>query len=83
MLKNIGKLSLFDTEELARCFDDNDMAERILKKAYTAMKALNLNSTPTFFVNGNQVNGAKSYEDFTKILDKYVKNEYGLLKQFI
>jgi protein-disulfide isomerase len=38
-----------------------------------AMKEFKVQSTPTFFVNGTQVNGAVSIEDFAKVIDPYLK----------
>jgi protein-disulfide isomerase len=38
------------------------------------MKVLDINSTPTFFINGDKITGARNnYEYFTKMLDKYVE----------
>ena len=38
-----------------------------------AMKEFKVQSTPTFFVNGTQVTGAVSVEDFAKVIDPYLK----------
>ncbi|MGH6663399.1 MAG: DsbA family protein [Pseudolabrys sp.] len=38
-----------------------------------ATKEFNVKSTPTFFVNGTQVTGAVSIEDFAKVIDPYLK----------
>ena len=48
------------------------MASNLLKKAYTSMEVLKINSTPTFFINGNKIIGANNYQGFVKILDKYI-----------
>jgi protein-disulfide isomerase len=73
-LGNIAKLSGLDISRANKCLDDKQMAHGILKKAYTSMKALDINSTPIFFVNGNKITGMRNdYEYFAKMLDKYMK----------
>ena len=37
-----------------------------------AMKEFKVESTPTFFINGTQVTGAVSIEDFAKVIDPYL-----------
>jgi protein-disulfide isomerase len=38
-----------------------------------AVKVFKVQSTPTFFVNGQQVTGALSIEEFAKVIDPYLK----------
>ena len=74
MLGNIAKLSGLDSNQLNQCFDDKQMAHNIQKTAYISMKVLDINSTPTFFINGDKITGARNnYEYFTKMLDKYME----------
>jgi len=38
-----------------------------------AIKEFKVESTPTFFINGTQITGAVSIEDFAKVIDPYLK----------
>ncbi len=72
ILKNISRLYGLNTNRVNECFNDKQMASNLLKKAYTSMEVLKINSTPTFFINGNKIIGVNNYQGFVKILDKYI-----------
>ena len=57
-----------DAEALQACVDSNAMAEAVAKDVQDA-RTVGANSTPTFFVNGRLVRGAKPYDEFAAIID--------------
>lgn len=57
-----------DRTSFESCLNRRDLAEAIYDIAKTANSEFSVNSTPTFFVNGLQVHGAQTFDDFIKIL---------------
>ena len=43
--------------------------KQILARAQEGRDSYEVNSTPTFFINGKKVQGAKPYEAFEKVLN--------------
>ncbi|MFQ3306802.1 MAG: protein-disulfide isomerase [Candidatus Midichloriaceae bacterium] len=69
-LKNIAKLSLYDTKTLTNCFENKVLSDDIVKKSFESMTALDIKYTPTFFINGKQIIDTS---ELIKILDIYIK----------
>jgi protein-disulfide isomerase len=57
-----------DAEALKACVDNDTMAEAVAKDLREA-RSVGASSTPTFFVNGRLLRGAKPYEEFAEIID--------------
>ncbi len=74
MLKNIARLSGYSTDKINSCFDDKKFADNLQKKAYDDMRILNINQTPTIYINQKAINAIKNYDDFVKIIDNYLNN---------
>ena len=72
MLKNIARLSGFNSNETNKCFEDKAFTEKIQIKAYNDMKALNLNQTPTIYINNEFITNIGDYDNYVKIIDKYL-----------
>lgn len=53
-----------DMEKFAKDVRDPIIIERI-KRDLMAGTALKVNSTPSFFLNGSQISGIRSYQDFS------------------
>lgn len=71
MLKNIGRLSGFSAEKISKCFEDKSFSDQLQMKAFKDMKTLNLNQTPTIYINQEFII-ANNYDDYVKIIDKYL-----------
>ena len=74
MLKNIARLSGYSTDKINSCFDDKKFADNLQKKAYDDMRILNINQTPTIYINQKAINAIKNYDDLVKIIDNYLNN---------
>ena len=58
-----------DVNRFEKCLDDKKYFSRVNRDIAEGTK-FGVNSTPIFFVNGVVVKGAKSYEEFAKIIDE-------------
>ncbi|HUX35807.1 MAG TPA: DsbA family protein [Candidatus Paceibacterota bacterium] len=68
LAKNVG----LDVAKFTSCYDSGKYADMVTKGTQDAA-ALGVNSTPTFFVNGQMVNGALPYSQFQTIIDNALK----------
>ncbi|MFN7094534.1 MAG: DsbA family protein [Burkholderiales bacterium] len=73
ILFNIAKLGGLSQERLDQCFADKNLADTILEAKLAAIKAANLNSTPTFFINGKEHRGISDWHSFSKSLQEQLK----------
>jgi protein-disulfide isomerase len=72
MLKNIARLSGYSTDKINSCFDDKRFADTLQKKAYDDMRILNINQTPTIYINQIPINSIQNYDNFVKIIDNHL-----------
>ena len=72
MLKNIARLSGYSTDKINSCFEDKALANTLQKKAYDDMRILNINQTPTIYINQKPINTILNYSAFVKIIDNYL-----------
>ncbi len=63
-----GTLSL-DQKKFDACLDGGKMAAK-LEENKEAGKALGINGTPAFFINGRELSGAVPFEQFKEIIDE-------------
>lgn len=69
-LAGIAKIGGIGKEEFDRCMADSALSDKITKTRFDAEKALEIQSTPTFFVNGEKLVGAQPYEAFKDAIEK-------------
>jgi len=67
-LARLAKLGGMSKEEFDACLKNTDLENKIVEGRLTASKELEVNSTPTFFINGTKLTGAPSAEEFNKQL---------------
>ncbi len=60
------------SEDLKDCIATNKHAEKI-DRDFLQGQSLGINATPTFFINGLLLNGARPLEDFTQLIDEELK----------
>ncbi len=68
-LAAIAGVAGLDEATFQRCVEDEAEMNRILERARAGAEAFDVQSTPTFVVNGRKVSGALPYEDFEKVLN--------------
>jgi protein-disulfide isomerase len=73
-LERIGKQAGLSDQAVEACVKDQALLDKLSADAKFANEALKVDATPTFFINGEMLKGAMSFEE----LDKKIKS---LLKQ--
>ncbi|MDX2083619.1 MAG: DsbA family protein [Rickettsiales bacterium] len=69
-LQSIAQLDGMSAERFNACINDKKLQERILSSRMEASKGLQIQSTPTFFINGEISEGYVDYLSLKKIIDK-------------
>src|SRR5947208_11951275 len=67
-LARLAKLGGMSREEFDSCLKNTALENKIVETRLVASKELDVNSTPTFFINGTKFTGAPTVEEFDKAL---------------
>lgn len=67
-LSRLVKLGGMSKDEFDKCLQDTALENKIVEGRLIASKELDVNSTPTFFINGTKFTGAPTVEEFDKVL---------------
>ena len=67
-LARLAKLGGMGKEEFETCLKNTELENKIVAERLRATQELEVNSTPTFFVNGSKLAGAPTAEEFEKLL---------------
>jgi protein-disulfide isomerase len=67
-LTRLAELGGMGKAEVEKCLTDNKLEDQILNSRLVASKDLDVNATPTFFVNGTKFTGDPTVEAFDKLL---------------
>lgn len=68
-LIRIGKQAGFSQQQVEECLKDQALLDKIAADQKYANEVLKVNSTPSFFINGEMLRGETSFEEFKKRLD--------------
>ena len=68
-LSRIGRMAGLSQQAFDACMADTELEEKILALRLEGANLYNVNSTPSFVVNGKTLAGGRSIEDFTKIIE--------------
>lgn len=69
-LAQLARLAGMDQQTFDACISDNDRLDAILRERQEGDEAFDVQSTPTFIVNGRKVEGALAPAQFVKILEE-------------
>ncbi|NBV06730.1 MAG: DsbA family protein [Proteobacteria bacterium] len=69
-LQSIMQLDGMSVDRFNSCIDDKKLQEKILSERMEASKGLQIQSTPSFFINGEIMEGYVDYLSLKKIIDK-------------
>lgn len=72
-LKLIGKQTGLTEGEVENCLKDQALLDKIAADQKYANEVLKVNSTPSFFINGDMVKGEIAFEDFKNKIDPLLK----------
>jgi protein-disulfide isomerase len=75
IINRIGKKAGFSEQAIKACVDDDPSTrQKIVADLKYANEVLKVNSTPTFFINGDMVKGETSFEEFDKRIKSLLKS---------
>ncbi|MBN9004775.1 MAG: DsbA family protein [Rhizobiales bacterium] len=74
MLTLIGKQAGLSGQQVETCLKDQKLLDKIAADQKYANEVLKVNSTPTFFINGEKVTGEISFEEFDKKIKPLLKS---------
>jgi protein-disulfide isomerase len=72
-LTRIGKQAGLSQQAVEDCLKDQALLDKIAADQKFANEVLKVNSTPTFFVNGEMIRGETSFEEFDKKIKSLLK----------
>jgi protein-disulfide isomerase len=72
-LQAIGRQAGLSEDDFKTCLANQSMLDKIEDVRRTASEKLGVNSTPTFFINGEKVTGDVSIDELAKKVDPYLK----------
>jgi protein-disulfide isomerase len=67
-LTRLAELGGMSKDEVDKCLKDTALENKVLASRLAAGNQLNVNATPTFFVNGTKFTGAPTVAEFDKLL---------------
>ncbi len=73
-LTRIGKQAGLSQQAVEDCLKDQALLDKIAADQKYAAEVLKVNSTPTFFVNGEKIKGETSFEEFDKRIKSLLKS---------
>ena len=73
-LTRIGKQAGLSQQAVEDCLKDQALLDKIAADQKYASEVLKVDSTPTFFINGEKIKGETSFEEFSKRIDALLKS---------
>lgn len=73
-LTRIGKQAGLSQQQVEDCLKDQALLDKIAADQKYASEVLKVNSTPTFFLNGEMMKGDQSFEEFDKRIKSLLKS---------
>ncbi len=80
LFEDLAREMDLDMDRFARDMQDSELEERIWA-SHTAGQALNVASTPEFFINGRRVVGAQPFEHFQRLVEDELIRARGLAEE--
>lgn len=71
-LRKIGRLGGVSNSRFDACLGDQKLAESIVATRMEGQEKHDVNSTPSFIINGDKYSGAMSIAEFDEVLKKYL-----------
>jgi protein-disulfide isomerase len=73
-LTRIGKQAGLTQPQVEACLKDQSLLDKIVADQKYASEVLKVDSTPTFFINGEKIKGETSLEEFQKKINPLLKS---------
>ena len=69
-LGRIARLGGLDEDEITACLADQSLLDSIMQSRLRGSQEFDVESTPTFIINGEKVVGAQPYEKFEEVIER-------------
>lgn len=69
-LARIGGFAGMSQDDLQACFENEELFQAIREQREVWASTHEITSTPTFYINGVQVRGSQSYEEFERVIEE-------------
>jgi protein-disulfide isomerase len=73
-LSRIGKQAGLSQQQVEDCLKNQSLLDKIVADQKYASEVLKVDSTPTFFINGEKIKGETSFEEFDKRIKALLKS---------
>jgi len=73
-LTRIGKQAGLSQQQVDTCLKDQSLLDKMVADRKYASEVLKVDSTPTFFINGEKIRGETSFEEFSKKINSLLKS---------
>ena len=73
-LIRIGKQAGLTQDQIEACLRDQSLLDKLAADQKYAAEVLKVDSTPTFFINGEKIKGEASFEEFAKKINPLLKS---------
>jgi protein-disulfide isomerase len=73
-LTRIGKQAGLSQQAVESCLKDQALMDKVSADQKYAAEVLKVDSTPTFFINGEKIKGETSFEEFDKKIKSFLKS---------
>ena len=74
-LEKIARQGGFSKEQFQQCMQNGEVFDHISKVAKRGAEEFNIRSTPTFFINGQMVQGFMSWKEFQPLVEKALEGK--------
>ena len=71
-LARLGRVAGLDDDEIGRCLNDEEVLDDVVNERLHGEQRFQINSTPTFVIEGRIYRGAMSVDQFAEVLDPLV-----------
>ncbi|MHC8508550.1 MAG: DsbA family protein [Rhodospirillales bacterium] len=71
-LIQVARMGGLSKADFDACIGNQELLEAIQQRKNRASEDMDVNSTPTFFINGDKIEGARPFEDFEEVIEKHL-----------
>ena len=79
-LRSIAQLDGMSAEKFDECINDKNLQQQILKQRMEAAEVRQLKSTPSFFINGEELDGYVDYPTLQKAIERKLSEKSAIKK---
>ena len=77
-LKSLSKQAGLSSDDFDQCLNDQELLDQLIIQKENAIKEFQINSTPSFIINGKVVSGNKPYSYFKSEIDRILDSYKGV-----